>query len=221
MTLSWSMDKVGPLGRTIEDCALVFNVIHGADEKDPSTLTAPFCFDQTPELSKLSIGYDSDTDESFLEKLKELGADPVEVPKRPSSRGVTRILSVESAAAFDEFITKNLDVGMVNKWRVKRFRDARKVTALEYLNGQRRRFALMREMSDFMDGIDLYVSPSGDTGLTNLTGHPAVVVPYKFENGQPRCITLIGKLFADDVLLSVAHKYQTATRWHKKHPQLS
>ena len=68
--------------------------------------------------------------------------------------------------------------------------------------------------------LDLYVTASGDVGLTNLTGHPAVVVPHAFRNGQPVCITLIGAPFADDKILSVAHAYQTATEWPHKHPEL-
>ena len=220
MTLSWSMDKVGPMCRTIEDCALVFHVIHGADEKDPSTLTAPFHFDRSPDLAHMNIGYTQGTDEAFLEKLRELGARPRQLPDRPSYRSVRDILNAESAAAFDAFLSNHLDERMVRKSRVEGFRKARSITALDYLNSQRRRFALMQQMAQFMDGLDMYVSSSGDVGLTNLTGHPAVVVPHKLENGQPQCITLIGDLFADGKILSVAHAYQRATAWHRQHPRV-
>ena len=220
MTLAWSMDKVGPMCRTIEDCAIVFNAIHGADEKDPSTVTAPFQFGRSIDLAKLSIGYLPGTNEAFLNQLKELGAQPKELAKPPSSRGVSKILSVEGAAAFDEFIAKDLDKEMVHEWRASEFRTARSITAVEYLNNQRRRLALMRQMDNYMNGIDAYVSPSGDVALTNLTGHPAAIVPYTFAGGQPRCMTLIGSLYSDDVLLSIAHRYQAATDWHRKHPEL-
>ncbi|QDU11525.1 amidase [Gimesia aquarii] len=219
MTLSWTMDKVGPMCRTIEDCALVFNAIHGADEKDPSTLTAPFRFQRLPDLAALKIGYREGTDEAFLTTLRRLGANLIQVPAPPNYREVKHILTVESATAFDDFISQNLDEQMVRKVRVKNFRPARNITALDYLNAQRHRFALMQKMADYFENIDLYITHSGDTGLTNLTGHPAAVFPYQFDK-QPRCITLIGNLFTDDIILSVAHAYQTATSWHLEHPQI-
>lgn len=221
MTLSWTMDKVGPMCRTIEDCALVFNAIHGADGKDPSTLTAPFHFQRSVDLSKVKIGYSEDTDEEFLDTIRRLGAKPIPMPAHPSYDKVEHILTVESAVAFDDFISLNLDEQMVRKERVRNFRPARHITALDYLNAQRQRFALMKEMEAYFDNIDLYITHSGDIRLTNLTGNPAAVFPYKFEGKQPECITLIGNLFADDTILSVAHAYQTATDWHNKHPQLS
>jgi aspartyl-tRNA(Asn)/glutamyl-tRNA(Gln) amidotransferase subunit A len=81
----------------------------------------------------------------------------------------------------------------------------------------------MRQMADLMKDFDMYVSGQGDVGLTNQTGHPAVVLPYTFgtgANAQPVCTTIIGDLFADDKILSVAHAYQRATRWHERHPNL-
>ncbi|MFK7777910.1 MAG: hypothetical protein QM501_07265, partial [Gimesia sp.] len=134
---------------------------------------------------------------------------------------VDYILTIESAVAFDDFISQNLDEQMVRKERVKNFRPARHISALDYLNAQRKRFALMKEMESYFEDIDLYITHSGDVRLTNLTGNPAAVLPYKLGVEQPECITLIGNLFADDTILSVAHAYQSATHWHKKHPQLS
>lgn len=220
MTLAWSMDKVGPMCRTIEDCALVFNAIHGADSKDPSTVTAPFRFDASIDLSQLSIGYLKGTDQEFLNKLKELGAKPKLLPDPPSTRGIKNILGVEGAAAMDEFIAQDLDKQMVHPWRAKGFRKNREVSAVDYLNNQRKRLKLMREMHAYMDGVDAYVSMGGDIRLTNLTGNPSVVVPYTADDQQPRCLTLIGRLFADDVVLSIAHAYQSATEWHKEHPEI-
>ncbi len=81
----------------------------------------------------------------------------------------------------------------------------------------------MKEMAEAMEGFDLFVSGRGQVGLTNQTGHPAVVVPYDFggDNPQPLTTTIIGDLFADDKILSVAHAYQTSTDWHLKRPDLS
>lgn len=92
------------------------------------------------------------------------------------------------------------------------------------MQAQRRRYLLIHEMADVMKDFDMYIiSGNGDVGLTNQTGHPAVVFPYRMSDGansQPVCTTIIGGLFADDVILSVAHAYQKATNWHDNHPKL-
>lgn len=243
MVLSWSMDKVGPLCRTIEDCALVFNTIHGVDEKDPATLTAPFRWQRNIELSKLRIGFDDRAPAEFVDQLRALGANPTPMPARPDSRGVNS-LGVESAAAFDSWVSSLPPLPADSAAAMAadsaggrggrggrgggggsrgRFTRGRTVTALDYLQTQRRRHILMLKMAEVMKDFDLYVSGSGDVGLTNQTGHPAAIVPYAFrdgENGQPLCTTLIGGLFEDDTILSVAHAYQRATQWHLRHPKL-
>ena len=230
MVLAWSMDKVGPLCRSIEDCALVFSTIHGADEKDPATLTTPFRFEKNPDLSSLRIGYDEDAPETFVEALRSLGADPVPMAELP--RGSSNALNVESAAAFDFHIAPQIeaeaaapppDEGEEEARRRGRFRGGRDVLALDFVQSQRRRHLLMSEMAEAMDGFDMFVSGRGQVGLTNQTGHPAVVVPYDFggDNPQPLTTTLIGDLFADDKILSVAHAYQRTTEWHLRRPDLS
>ena len=87
----------------------------------------------------------------------------------------------------------------------------------------------MQEMAKAMEGFDMFVTGSGETGLTNETGHPAAVLPYdfgasntedEFDHEQPICTTIIGDLFADDKILSVAHAFQSATDWHQRHPDL-
>ncbi len=223
MVLAWSMDKVGPLCRTIEDCALVFNTIHGADEKDSSTVTAPFQWERNPKLSRFRIGYDDRAPKDLLDKLRKLGANPKPIGVRPNVRGLNT-LDVEGAAAFDCYLPAGVLHEDESRERNGRFTRGRTVTALDYLQGQRRRQVIMRQMADLMKDFDMYVSGSGDIVLTNQTGHPAVIVPYGFSEGgrgQPRCTTIIGNLFADDKILSVAHAYQQATDWHERHPKLA
>ena len=87
MVLGWSMDRVGPITRTVEDAAMVFNVIHGVDEKDPSTVTTPFQFDRKISLASLRIGVDPNAPKEFVDKLKELGMKPKEVGPRPTVGG--------------------------------------------------------------------------------------------------------------------------------------
>jgi len=234
MVLAWSMDKVGPLCRTVEDCALVFNTIHGADEKDPATLTTPFRFQRSPELASYRIGYDEQAPEAFVEALRALGANPVPMNEMP--RGSSNALNVESAAAFDFHIAPLLEAEAAAEAagepveeeeegdrRRGRFRGGRDVSALDFLQSQRRRYLLMSEMAEAMEGFDMFVSGRGQVGLTNQTGHPAVVVPYDFggDNPQPLTTTIIGDLFADDKILSVAHAYQRSTDWHRRKPDLS
>jgi len=240
MVLAWSMDKVGPICRTVEDCALVFNAIHGSDPKDPATVTAPFQWERNTDLSQFRIGYDDRAPEDFVEKLRELGANLRPMPDRPDSRGISQ-LSAESASAFEEYINAlppepeppapadstagrggrgGRGGGGGSRARFTRGRDA---TALEFIQSQRQRLLLMHEMAELMQEFDMYISGSGDVGLTNQTGHPAVVLPYAFggdENPQPRCTTIIGDLFSDDRILSVAQAYQMATDWHERHPAL-
>jgi Asp-tRNA(Asn)/Glu-tRNA(Gln) amidotransferase A subunit family amidase len=252
MVLAWSMDKVGPICRTIEDCALVFNAIHGADEKDPATVTAPFQFERTPSLAALRIGYDDRAPEAFVAKLRELGADPRPMPARPGTQGISP-LSPESAAAFDSYIASLPPLppdsaaadsaggggrggegrgggrggrgGGGSNPRTRFGGRGRTVSALDFIQSQRRRYIVMGQMAEIMKDFDLYVSGGGDVVLTNQTGHPAAVVQsgWGAEEGrppQPQCTTLIGALFADDRILSVAHAYQRATDWHDRHPEL-
>jgi Asp-tRNA(Asn)/Glu-tRNA(Gln) amidotransferase A subunit family amidase len=229
MVLAWSMDKVGPLCRSIEDCALVFNTIHGADEKDPATLTTPFRFERNPDLSALRIGFDEGAPEAFVEALRALGADPRPMTAVP--RGSSNALNVESAAAFDFHIAPQIEAEAAapepeqeEEGRSRaRFRGGRDVSALDFVQSQRRRHLLMKEMAEAMQGFDMFVSGRGEVGLTNQTGHPAVVVPYDFggDNPQPLTTTIIGDLFADDKILSVAHAYQRSTDWHLRRPDLS
>jgi hypothetical protein len=102
MVLAWSQDRVGPICRTVEDCAMVFNVMHGVDPKDPSTVTMPFHFDRAIKISTLRIGVDPAAPKEFVDGLKELGAVPKEIGARPGGGGGG--LNVESAAAFDFYV---------------------------------------------------------------------------------------------------------------------
>lgn len=118
MVLGWSRDRVGPICRTIEDAAMVFNTIHGADEKDTSTVTAPFHFDRNIKLASLRIGVDAQAPADFIDKLKELGAKPTPIGPRPQPVGGGGGGGGESTAFFDYFVQKkarelNIDVATI------------------------------------------------------------------------------------------------------------
>lgn len=235
MVLSWSMDKAGPMCRTIRDCALVFGEIHGASENDPSSLTAPFRFDPDADLGTYSIGFDESAPEPFLEQLSAMGARLRKMNPIPDGR--SNALGVESSAAFDFHIAPDgvepepVPDGLEPREarRRGRFRGGRDVLALDYVQSQRRRLLLMKEMQEAMEGFDMFVSGGGHVALTNQTGHPAVIVQYGFgvrdpeaesPTTMPLTTTLIGDLFADDKLLSVAHAFQKRTEWHLRRPAI-
>lgn len=118
MVLSWSQDRVGPMTRTVMDAAMVFNAVHGADEKDPSTITMPFQFDPNIKLAGLRIGVDAGTPTTdgrpaqgapaeFVAKLTELGMKPVAIGARPTVPGMGGGgLNAEYAAAFDSYVQR-------------------------------------------------------------------------------------------------------------------
>lgn len=238
MALSWSMDKIGPITRSAEDLAMVFSVIQGTDGIDKTLFSVPFSYSPESDYSKLKIGYlkkDFDREYEFhkndsltLLKLRELGAEliPIELPDIPVN-DLAIILSAESAAAFDELTRSNRDDLLVrqikNAWP-NSFRSSRFIPAVEYINASRIRYVLIEEMQEIMKDIDLYIAPSweGDNLLlTNLTGHPCVVLPNGFdEKGNPTSITFIGRLFDEGKIISFAKKYQDSGDFHRKHPFL-
>jgi len=239
MALSWSMDKIGPICRTVEDCAIVFNAIYGPDGLDQTLYDAPFNYEPGIKLKKLRIGYlqedfekekgeRKENEEATLKKMQELGADliPISLPDYPVGN-IRFLLSTEAAAAFDDLtrsgrddLLKQQDGGAwPNTFREKRF-----VPAVEYLQAQRIRYLLIQDMNRVFEKVDLFLAPSfGGKCLlmSNLTGHPCVVMPNGFSKaGTPTSICFIGKLFGEAELLGVAKKCQDATDFHRRHPKL-
>jgi len=238
MALSWSMDKIGPICRTVEDCALVFHAISGPDGKDLTVADVPFGWDADSDLQQIRVGYlkdafeeESETnenDQKTLEAIRSLGIEliPFELPDFPD-RAISFILNAEAAAAFDD-LTRSGEIDLLIRqdrgaWP-NTFRQARFIPAVEYIQANRLRTILMQKMNQQMKGIDVFVSPSygGSTLLiTNLTGHPTVVVPNGFdEEGNPTSISFVGRLFGEEKTLRVAKAYQDATGFHLQHPNL-
>ena len=172
---------------------------------------------------------------SHLATLRSLGLDliPVEFPDYPLD--VARlILYAEAAAAHDE-LTRSRRVDLLARptaWP-RRFRQSRMIPAVEYIQADRVRVFLMKEMAQLMNEVDVIVAPPSAPGtpsnsplgknipLTNMTGHPCVVLPNGFtENGTPSTVTFVGKLYAEAEILALAKRYQDATGFHLKHPVL-
>jgi Asp-tRNA(Asn)/Glu-tRNA(Gln) amidotransferase A subunit family amidase len=250
MGLSWTMDKIGPMCRGVEDCAAALHAIYGPDGKDITVGDAPFNWNPDINISTLRIGYlktefDGPTTpppseplrtqaeqrralyKTALEVLEKAGAKltPIELPKF-SAGSLRFILSAEAATAFDD-ITRDGRVNQLsgqspNDWP-NTFRTSRFIPAVEYLRAQRARTLLMHEMEKLMSQWDVFVSPApGSASLlvTNLTGHPAVVLPCGFVNDLPIAIMFTGGVYDEVSPLRVALAFERATKWHTMHPNL-
>jgi Asp-tRNA(Asn)/Glu-tRNA(Gln) amidotransferase A subunit family amidase len=244
MALSWSMDKIGPMCRSVEDCALVLNAIHGPDGRDPTVRDVPFNWDPQRPLSGLRIGYHraafeqtnadgqrNEFDHAALDALRALVGDlvPVDLPTQeyPLSAIQGAILGVEAAAAFDELTRSGRDALVVpeperSTWP-NTFRTARFVPAVEYINANRVRTLLMEATDRALRDVDVFIAPAGSALLlTNLTGHPQVAVPAGFtqrgDRDVPVTITFIGRLYGEEPMLAVAKAWQDATSHHLRRP---
>jgi Asp-tRNA(Asn)/Glu-tRNA(Gln) amidotransferase A subunit family amidase len=243
MALSWTMDKLGPICRSAEDCALVLQAIHGADGLDPTARDVAFDWDSERPLSELRVGYlksafeddreDEEAkafDERTLEVVRSLGIDPVAVELDDDlPMGAMRIiLTAEAGAAFDELTRSGRDEELVRQIRgawPNTFRQSRFIPAVEYIQANRVRTMAMGRFEAAMEGIDVLVTPSFGGPillLTNLTGHPTVVIPngYREENGTPTSVSFVGKLYGDSEALRLAKAVQDATDHHKQIPPL-
>jgi Asp-tRNA(Asn)/Glu-tRNA(Gln) amidotransferase A subunit family amidase len=290
MALSWTMDKLGPICRAVEDCAIVLNTIHGPDGKDLATREAAFNWDAGLDWKALRVGYfknefdppqprkpreakpgeteeekkrrvtrneeraaefarhqyDLRFDLAALDKLRAMGVTliPVELPKLPYG-AMSPLLTAEAAAAFDDLTISGRDKLLTEQgpedWP-NSFRVARFYPAVEYIQANRARTLAIRELSKLFEAVDVIVTPTNGEQLTatNLTGHPAVILPNglrgddapkppKIDDGNnddiggpgtPVSITFLGGHYQDATLCAFARAYQEATGFHKLHPKL-
>lgn len=290
MALSWTMDKLGPISRTVEDCALVLETICGPDGKDASVYPAEFRWDPALDWKKLRIGYlksefdpqpalklkeatpdetaeekkkredsnaahqaartrrdyDRRYDLAALDKLRGMGVNliPVELPKLPYDAMVP-LLTAEAAAAFDDLTMTGRDRLLteqgVEDWP-NAFRVARFYPAVEYIQANRARTVVVRQLSELFEKVDIIVTPTTGTQLvaTNLSGHPALILPNglrgddaprppKIDDGDsddiggpgtPVSLTFLAGHYQEAKLAAFANAYQQATGFHNLHPKL-
>jgi Asp-tRNA(Asn)/Glu-tRNA(Gln) amidotransferase A subunit family amidase len=286
MTLAWTMDKLGPICRAVEDCALVMQAIYGPDDSDLSAIPAPFVwdanfdwkqlkvayvradFEQLPEPEKQPEGlsdselkkwrdeqpnrdaayerqvYDHQFDVAALEQVRRLGVDPhpVDLPDLPFD-ALVPLLMAEAAAAFDDLTLSGRDKLLTEQgpedWP-NQFRVARFYPAIDYIQANRVRTLAIREMKKIFNEYDVVLAKSSGTQLTmtNLTGHPSVIVPNGWRQddapepaavdtgeddsiggpGTPVSITFLGRHYEDAKLLAFARAFQEATGFHHVHP---
>src|SRR6186713_1529637 len=239
MVLCWSLDKAGPICRSAEDCAVVFNYIHGTDGKDYGSVDRNFNYDGVVDFKKLRVAYAENyfkrlaadaPERKVLEVYRSLGADikPVDFPDSSvyPVNLISIILNAESSAAFDELTRTDRDDLIErqdkNFWP-NIFRTGRTIPATEYINANRYRYKLCKDFGDFMKKYDVIIVPSfagSQLAITNLTGNPVVVMPMGFnQNGSPLSITLVGNLYDEATILAAAKAYQDKTDHNKKHPE--
>ena len=251
MALSWTMDKIGPIARSVEDCALVLEAIHGPDTFDRTVKEIPFSWDARVKPTSLRVGYNKAAfdlpergdknqlqhgtkrfDDAALDVLRALGVTliPVELPDMPYA-AMRLVLTAEGAAAFDVLTRSGRDKQLVQQtprdW-ANTFRTARFIPAVEYVNANRARTLAMQKWHALFETVDVIVTPTGvgsQLTATNLTGHPAVILPSGFRDTSdsdrtqvPVSLTFLGGLYQEARLLAVAKAWQDATDFHQRHP---
>ncbi|UCS94552.1 amidase [Echinicola marina] len=239
MALSWSMDKIGPISRSVVDNGIVLSVLNGADAKDKSTIPAAFNYDADNKLSDLKVGYFKDlfdtekaggsNDMVVLEVMRESGIhlSPLELKTDMPVSSMIIMLMAEGAAAFDQMTRSGKDDLLVsqnkNAWP-NLFRASRFIPAVEYIQASRLRALLVEEMHALFKDYDVIISPSfagNQLLITNLTGHPALCLPNGFnEAGSPSSITFLANLYEEEKLIMLGRMYQEATEWDERRPPL-
>jgi Asp-tRNA(Asn)/Glu-tRNA(Gln) amidotransferase A subunit family amidase len=244
MTLRWTLDKVGPLTRTVGDAALILEALYGPDGKDDTVPDVPFRANRSRDVRGLRIGFvaseihGSENEdrqasaarrpfyEAALELYGKAGATlvPVSYPDLPAS-AIYAILNAEAGAMFDELVRSGAINELADKGpngRANQLRASRFIPAVEYIRAQRVRTLLAQKMNDLFETIDVILAPSQSDSvtMTNLTGHPAVVVPAGFIDDMPLALMLTGRLWDEGTVLRAAGAFESATEWHKRHPAL-
>lgn len=262
MALAWTQDRLGPICRHVEDCAVVMSVIARPDGLDLSVSEIPFNWDAQSDYRKLRVGYFADAfadadrnpewqhnDAATLDQLRSMGVQliPLKVPDLDID---ILAISVEAAVFFDELIRSGRDKFLTAKTKADRFRTARLVPAVEYLQSQRMRTMMMMQLAEATAGVDAYLAPhtngnphsggadggAGGAGsapppppnqtqkhsqMANLACYPGLAVPNGFTaSGTPTSINFMGRPFGEAHLMTLAKAYQDATDFNRKQPPL-
>lgn len=240
MVLSWSLDKAGPICRSAEDAAMVFAAIKGTDGEDPSAVNYAFNYNPKKDVKTLRIAYAENyfkllnkeaAEWKVLDEFKAMGVtlQPVQFPDSaiyPFDM-MSIVIGAESAAAFDELTRSDRDTLIErqdkNFWP-NIFRGARLIPAAEYINANRYRSEMNRQLQAFMKDYDVVIVPTfggSQMAITNLSGNPAICMPIGFSRtGNPLSITFLGNLYDEASILSAAKAFQDKTEHNKKHPPL-
>ncbi len=201
MALCWSLDKIGPICRSVEDTGLILSIINGYDENDRFSIKAPFHFDSEKATSDFKVGYIPDSfgpdatelDKDILRVVSNLGFDvqAVELNKLPYS-SLINILHAEAAASFEDLTLSNEDdtlAWQANAAWPNSFRKARFLSAVDHVQLDRLRYLVMKAMDDLFKDIDVLIGPF-DVGpmlvASNFSGHPCLHLRVGFESLRTR-----------------------------------
>ena len=216
MALCWSLDKIGPMCRYVEDTAMVLSVLNGYDEFDTGSIEHGFAYDGRQSIDGLTIGYDprwfegediSPVSLNALDTVRNLGATVKEVrlPDLPVNE-IMGALNVESAAAFEELTISNQDDllrrQIDNAWP-NSFRQSRYFSAVDFMQGERLRRKVMEATHEFFAQVDVVFGPSFGNpmlSLTNFTGQPCLTIRAGFEEAKTRALFNHPENDTDDTL---------------------
>jgi Asp-tRNA(Asn)/Glu-tRNA(Gln) amidotransferase A subunit family amidase len=246
MVLAWTQDTVGPICRSAEDCALVFNAISGSDGKDNSVIDVPFNWDAAADVTRLRVGYLRAAFEGNIASTGDPDGAEVELATRTNNQEALRVIRsmgvqvvpfdlpdvpipaidfiryAETAAFFDDVTRSGLltqvEEGPEKSTRPIEIRSAYFTPAVDFIQANRFRTRVMQRMDEAMADLDLFIG--SNQLLTNRTGHPVVSMPSGFFRGSPTALHFTGKIFRDSEILLLAHAYQSATRHHLGRPAL-
>jgi Asp-tRNA(Asn)/Glu-tRNA(Gln) amidotransferase A subunit family amidase len=206
MPLAWSLDKVGPICRTVADTGLVLSVLNGVDPADRGSIAAPFHWNGTQPFDGLRLGtitgaFDgaSDVERAALGTAKSLGLETVEItlPDLPYGSLVDTLFA-EAAAAFEDLTLTDRDDELT--WQdapawPNAFRKARFLSAVDHVQLDRLRYRTMQAMDAVFDQCDVVIGPMGTANMllaTNFTGHPCLHLRAGFDRLATRPPGAIG-----------------------------
>jgi Asp-tRNA(Asn)/Glu-tRNA(Gln) amidotransferase A subunit family amidase len=230
MQLCWSLDSIGPICRTADDCGLVLSAIHGADPRDLASVDRPYVWPSSRDLSTIRVGYAPKKGEievrEELRVLRELGFQLVPIPSTAllEDYGLTfelieGVVAIESGTAFDELVRRGGPKG-VQGWP-RYWAYGHLLSAVDYLKLNRMRAILMQRLAKLMETIDVYLGY--ELALyTNLAGYPCLVFPHQFEKEggflMPQAQMLAGRAYDESTLLAVADACQRAIGLKERPP---
>ncbi|MFZ1904760.1 MAG: amidase [Steroidobacteraceae bacterium] len=271
MPLTPSLERIGPLCRSVEDAALVLAAINGYDPTSASSIDMGFTYDATLDLTKLRVGYSPEwfdrisydtrdtpaqsaskdavpvtsAERAALQAMKELGVKlvPVALPDLPNS-ALSQILDVESAAVFEGLTLSGQDAQLIVQSQPQSWREARLLSAVDYLQKERLRRQVMQGMDELFSNIDVMFGPTyGSYDLfmiTNFTGHPGLTLRAGFTESPSRSspdyylapadphgpahtvtrnVTFHGRLFQEGTMLAIAHALENKLGvWQRRPP---
>lgn len=198
MALCWSLDKIGPICRSVADTALVLAAINGFDARDDGSIAAPFGWDATRPSTSMRVGYIADDftdrlDLAALDAVRSLGvaAIPLDLPTLPYD-ALRHLVLAEAAAAFEELTLDDIDDTLTRQdpgaWP-NSFRKARFLSAVDHIQLDRLRRRVMHDMDALFRRVDVLLAPEMTGPMTvigNMTGHPCLTVRSGFSELRTR-----------------------------------